>query len=317
VFAITFETPGDADVLRYGELPDPTPTPGELLIETVATSVNRADLLQRRGHYPPPRGASPLLGLEVAGRVLEAAGGFSEGDEVMALLAGGGYATRVVVDARHALPVPAGVGLPEAAGVMEVFLTTYLNLSEIAGLSPGERVLIHGGSGGVGQAAIQWAKQVGAEVWTTASAPKLERCRALGATALDYRADDFTAVLREAGGANVVLDCLGAKYLDRNLKALASDGRLVVIGLQGGVRAELDLARLLSRRLRVFGSTLRSLTADRKATLVERFRERVWPLLDTGHLKAVVHAALPLSEAADAHRLLEAGEVVGKLLLLA
>jgi len=316
VHAILAEGAGGPEVLRYEELVDPEPAAGELLLEALAAGVNRADLLQRRGLYPPPPGASELLGLEVAGRVLRAAGPYREGEVVMALLAGGGYATRVAVDARHALPVPDAVGLPAAGGVLEVWLTAYLNLSELGGLRAGERVLIHGGSGGVGTAAIQWARAEGAEVWTTASAPKLARLRELGATrALDYRAEDFAAALREAGGADLILDCIGAKYLDQNLRALRADGRLVVIGLQGGAKAELDLGRLLTRRVRLIGSTLRALDAERKAGLIERFRARVLPGLAAGSLRPLVHRVLPLAEAAEAHRLLDSGEVFGKLIL--
>ncbi|HBP19072.1 MAG TPA: NADPH:quinone oxidoreductase, partial [Planctomycetes bacterium] len=222
----------------------------------------------------------------------------------------------VAVDARHALPVPERVGLPAAGGVVEVWLTAYLNLSELGGLRAGERVLVHGGSGGVGTAAIQWARAEGAEVWTTASAAKLARLRELGAArALDYRAEDFAAELRAAGGADLILDCIGAKYLDANLRALRPDGRLVVIGLQGGTKAELDLGRLLTRRIRLIGSTLRALDAERKAGLIERFRARVWPGLASGELRPLVHHTFPLSEAAEAHRLLEGGEVFGKLIL--
>lgn len=314
--AILVNEAGGPEVLSYAEHPDPAPGEGELLLETLAAGVNRADLLQRRGLYPPPPGASELLGLEVAGRVLRAAGPFREGELVMALLGGGGYATRVAVDARHALPVPREVGLPAAGGVMEVWLTAYLNLSELGRLRAGERVLIHGGSGGVGTAAIQWARAEGAEVWTTASAPKLERLRELGATrALDYRAADFAEELRAAGGADLILDCIGAQYLDANLRALRPDGRLVVIGLQGGAKAELDLGRLLLRRVQLIGSTLRALDAERKAGLIERFRARVLPGLVAGELRPLVHRALPLAQAAEAHRLLDSGEVLGKLIL--
>ncbi|MGE0708581.1 MAG: NAD(P)H-quinone oxidoreductase [Planctomycetota bacterium] len=315
--AIAQATPGAPGTLRLEELPDPVPRPGELLLEVAAAGINRADLLQRRGLYPAPPGASLLLGLEVAGRALNAAGGFQPGDEVMALLAGGGYAERVVVDPRHALPVPRAIGLTAAGGVMEAWITAYLNLSELGGLRAGERVLIHGGSGGVGNAALQWAAHLGAEVWTTASAPKLARCRALGAArALDHASEDFAAELEAAGGADLILDIQGARYLEPNLRALRPDGRLVVIGLQGGTRAELDLGRLLMRRLRLIGSTLRALDPERKAGIVARFRDHVWPLLDQGRVEVGVHATLPLAEAAEAHRLLESGQVVGKLLLV-
>lgn len=318
--AIVCEGHGDVSVMRWREVDDPACGPGHLLLRVRATSVNRADLLQRAGRYPPPPGASPLLGLEAAGVVEEVgpgASGWRVGDEAMALLAGGGYAERVVVDARHALPIPRAVGLPAAGGVMEVFVTAWLNLVELGRLAPGERVLIHGGASGVGTAAVQLARALGAEPWVTAGSPaKLEACARLGAAAgVDHRRDDFVARLKAAGGAQLVLDCVGAKYLARNLEALADDGRLVVIGLLGGVTAELSLATLLARRLSVIGSTLRALPAERKAALIARFRQRVWPLLDEGALRVVVDRVLPLTQVADAHRVLERSEHVGKVLL--
>ena len=285
-------------------------------IAVEATALNRADLLQRQGFYPPPAGASALLGLEAAGRVVEAAGEFALGEAVMALLPGGGYASEVVVDPRHVARVPDAVGFPAAGGAMEVFLTAYLNLSLLGRLRAGERVLIHGGSGGVGTAAIQWARQVGAEVWVTASAGKLERCRALGVTrCLDYASEDFGAELESAGGADLILDCVGAKYLAANLRALRDHGRLVVIGLQGGRKAELDLLTLLQGRKQVLGSTLRTLDADRKASLIANFRREVWPLLGSGALKLIVAGSYPLAEAAAAHVALAEGGAFGKILL--
>jgi putative PIG3 family NAD(P)H quinone oxidoreductase len=307
----------DGGELVWGEAPEPAPQPGEVLIEVASTSVNRADLLQAAGRYPPPPGASSILGLEAAGTVKQGAGRWKPGDQVMALLAGGGYAERVAAPAEHCLPVPAAVGLQAAGGLMEVFLTAFLNLAELGGLQAGERVLIHGGSGGVGTAAIQLAKLLGAEVWTTASAPKLAACQALGADrALDYRASDFAAELEAAGGADLVLDCLGARYLAPNLRALAPDGRLVVIGLQGGVRGELDLLALLTKRLRVQGSTLRALPRARKAALIERFEARVLPAFAAGDLRVVVDRTIPLSDASLGHRALAEGQAVGKVLLL-
>lgn len=310
----------DQGGLRWAEVEDPVCGPGELRLRVKATAVNRADLLQRAGHYPPPPGASPILGLEAAG-VVEQVGrdvvGWREGDEAMALLAGGGYAERVTVDARHALPIPRAVGLPAAGGVMEVFVTAWLNLFEVGHLAAGERVLIHGGASGVGTAAVQLARAFGAEPWVTAGTPaKLDACAALGAVAgVDHHLDDFVARLRAAGGAQLILDCIGAKYLARNLDALADDGRLIVIGLQGGARAELSLATLLSRRLTIVGSTLRALSADRKAAVIARFRQRVWPLLDDGALRVVVDRVLPIEAAAEAHAVLERSEHVGKVVL--
>jgi putative PIG3 family NAD(P)H quinone oxidoreductase len=317
VRAIRCEGAGGVEVLRYVEdHPAPGGRDGWLRIAVEATALNRADLLQRRGFYPPPPGASELLGLEAAGRVVEAAGEFAEGDRVMALLPGGGYASEVVVDPRHALPVPSGIDVLTAGGVMEVFLTAYLNLSPLGKLQAGERVLIHGGSGGVGTAAIQWAKELGAEVWITASAGKLARCAELGATrCLDYASEDFAAELEGAGGADLILDCVGAKYLGANLRALRPHGRLVVIGLQGGRKAELDLLTLLQGRKQILGSTLRTLAPERKAALIADFRREVWPHLDSGALQLVVEASYPLERAAAAHEALAAGGVFGKILL--
>jgi putative PIG3 family NAD(P)H quinone oxidoreductase len=302
--------------LSWGEAPDPEPKSGEIVIDVAATSVNRADLLQRRGLYPPPPGASSILGLEAAGTVVHAAGRFSVGDQVMAILSGGGYAERVACPAGNALPIPSAVGLPAAGGVMEVYLTATLNLLVLGELQAGQRVLIHGGAGGVGTAAIQLARALGAEVWATASASKLDLCRTLGATrAIDYESEDFAGLLEEAGGAQLILDCIGAKYLDRNLRALATDGTLVIIGLQGGVKAELDLLTVLSRRIRVQGSTLRSLSAERKSALVARFRKTAWPLLDTGRLELVVDRAIALRDVDTAHQLMTESKQKGKLIL--
>lgn len=318
--AIVYQAHGDESVLRWGEAEAPALVPGSVRVAVASTSVNRADLLQRQGFYPPPPGASPILGLELAGRVVEVADGVADwqpGDEVMALVAGGGYAEEAVVDARHLMPVPAAVGLPDAGAVPEVFLTAWLNLFELGGLSAGGRVLIHGGSGGVGTAAIQLARQVGAEIWTTAGGPeRVAQCVALGAEhGIDYRSEDFDAVLREAGGVDVVLDVMGAAYLDKNLKALRHDGRVVVIGLQGGVKGEANLGLMLSRRLSVIGSTLRARDAESKARIVAAFRERFWPLLDDGTLRPVIDRRLPLAEAAEAHRVMARGAQFGKIVL--
>jgi putative PIG3 family NAD(P)H quinone oxidoreductase len=320
VRAIVFEEFGDEGVLRWDEVPDPSCGPGQVVIETRATSVNRADLLQRQGFYPPPPGASEILGLEGAGRIVEVGdevADWSVGNEAMALLAGGGYAERVSVDARHLLPVPKAIGLPDAGGVPEVYLTAYLNLVELGGLEPGKRVLVHGGSGGVGTAAIQLARHLGAEVWTTAgSADRAARCAELGAhRALDYHEQDYVAELQAVGGADLILDVMGAKYLEGNLKSLRPDGRLVVIGLQGGTKGSLNLGLALARRLTVVGSTLRSRDADDKAGIIARFREKVWPLLEAGRLRLVVERRLPLREAAEAHRLMADGQRFGKLIL--
>lgn len=316
--ALRAERPGPPDVLRWVDVPEPTLGPGQLLLRVRATSVNRADVLQRLGRYPPPPGVTEVPGLEAAGEVLELGAGVTgwrRGDLAMALLAGGGHAERVAVDAGHCLPVPAAVGLPAAGGLMEVFVTAWLNLVEVGRLAAGERLLVHGGAGGVGTAALQVARLLGARVWATARREKLERCRALGAAAIDHEAEDFVAALRAAGGADVVLDVMGAKYLARNLEALADDGRLVVIGLQGGLAAELPLGRLLARRLTVAGSTLRALPADRKAAVIARAGARLLPAFEAGELRVVVDRVMPIERAAEAHALVESYASVGKVLL--
>lgn len=318
--AIVFDQPGDESVLRWADAPDPVCGPGQVVLASRSTSVNRADLLQRRGFYPPPKGASPILGLEVAGQVGEVADdvtGWEPGDHAMALIAGGGYGSRVVVDARHLMPIPKAVGLPDAGGVAEVFLTAYLNLVQLGGLKAGERVLIHGGSGGVGTAAIQIAKHVGAEVWTTAGGPeRAQRCAELGADrAIDYKAEDFVGLLKDAGGVDLVLDIMGAKYLAQHLKALRTDGRLVIIGLQGGTTAEMNLGLALMKRITIVGSTLRARTNDFKATLTRQFMADVWPLLDSGDMKLVVDRRVPVTAAGEAHKAIAAGAQFGKIVL--
>src|SRR4051795_9853722 len=261
--AVVVREPGGPDVLEWGEAPDPVCGPDEVLIDIVAAAVNRADLMQRQGFYPPPPGASEILGLECSGIVREVGDGVTEwsrGDEVCALLAGGGYAERVAVPAGQVLPKPAGVELTTAAALPEVTCTVWSNVFMTARLGHGERFLVHGGAGGIGTMAIQLAARAGAEVFATAGSPaKLDLCRELGAhTAIDYRQEDFVEVVEAAGGADVVLDNMGAKYLARNLTALNPDGRLVIIGLQGGAKAEIDLGRMLARRQTVFATTLRS-----------------------------------------------------------
>lgn len=319
--AIVCRGPGGPEVLAWDEVPDPRPGPGEVLIAVRATSVNRADLLQRRGLYPPPPGASAILGLEAAGTVVEVGAGVTwpgVGAEVMALVPGGGYAERVVADARCCLPVPPRVGLPAAGGLVEAFLTAHLFLVELGALRAGERALIHGGSGGVGTAAIQLARALGAEVWTTAGGPeRLARCAELGATGLiDHRGQAFAAVIREAGGVDLVLDPIGAAYLERNLECLRDDGRLLLLGLQKGVKAELSLLTVLSRRLRIQGATLRGLPRERQAALVARFAREALPRLEAGELRVVIERVFPLQEAARAHRAMEATPgPVGKLVL--
>jgi putative PIG3 family NAD(P)H quinone oxidoreductase len=324
VRAVTVPHPGGPDALVPSTVPDPVPGPGQVLVDVAAAGVNRADLLQRAGHYPSPPGAPEWPGLEVSGTVAAlgpGVTGWSVGDAVCALLGGGGYAERVAVDAGHVLPVPRGVDVVDAAGLPEAVCTAWSNLVDVGRLRAGERVLVHGGSGGVGSVAIQIAAALGAVVLTTAGGPeRAARCRDLGAAvAVDHRDDDVPAAVRAAtggAGVDVVLDVLGAGALDTNLRLLATEGRLVVIGLQRGRRAELDLALLLQRRASVAGTTLRSRPAEQKTALVAAVREHVWPMVADGRVRPVVHTRLPLDRAADAHRLLDSGEVFGKLLLL-
>jgi putative PIG3 family NAD(P)H quinone oxidoreductase len=294
-----------------------------VLVRARATAVNRADTLQRRGFYPPPPGVSEIIGMEVAGEVAalgEGVEGWRPGDRVMALLAGGGYAELVAVPAAQLMPIPAGLSWAEAAAIPEVFLTAHDNLFTRGRLAAGETVLIHGGAGGVGTAAIQLAKRAGARVLVTAgSAHKLERCRELGTDAgINHREEDFPARVREltgGHGADLVLDVMGASYLARNLDALAVEGRLVIIGLQGGATAEIDLNQMLRRRLTVIATTLRGRPLEQKAEIVGRFVEEALPGFDDGALRPVVDRVLPLAEAAAAHRAMEAGENVGKIVL--
>jgi putative PIG3 family NAD(P)H quinone oxidoreductase len=321
--AITIAEPGGPEALVWAEVPDPEPGEGEVLVEVAATAVNRADLLQRQGFYDPPPGASPYPGLECAGRIAavgRGVAGWAVGDEVCALLAGGGYAEKVAVPAGQLLPVPKGLSLVEAAALPEVVNTVWSNVFMVAHLRPGETLLAHGGASGIGTMAIQLAKAVGAKVLVTAgSEEKRKRCRELGAdVAVDYHEQDFVAAVREAtggAGADVVLDIIGAKYLDRNIDALAVNGRLVVIGLQGGTRAELDLNKLLRKRAAVAATSLRGRPGAEKAAIVAAVREHVWPLLESGRVRPVVDRVLPITEAPEAHRVVEAGEHVGKVVL--
>ncbi|GAA4085340.1 NAD(P)H-quinone oxidoreductase [Nocardioides kongjuensis] len=321
--AVTQSAPGGPETLVVTELPDPVPGPGEVLLEVAATAVNRADLLQRQGFYPPPPGASDIIGLECSGTVAalgEGVTGWAVGDQVCALLAGGGYASRVVVPAGQLMPVPDGVDLVSAAALPEVACTVWSNVFMIAGLRPGDAFLVHGGGGGIGTFAIQLAAASGARVFTTAgSAEKLERCRELGAeVAINYRDEDFVEVVRAAtdgAGADVVLDNMGAKYLARNVDVLADEGRLVVIGMQGGTKAELDLGRLLSKRGAVIATALRSRPVEGKARICASVVEHVWPLVADGTIQPIVSAVLPLDDVAEAHRMIESGDAVGKVLL--
>ena len=323
MLAITVPTPGGPEALVLAEVPDPTLAPDEVLLDVVAAGVNRADLLQRQGHYPPPPGASAYLGLECSGRVAAVGAdvtGWAVGDEACALLAGGGYAARVAVPAAQLLPVPTGVPLVDTAALPEVACTVWSNVFMTAALAPGEWLLVHGGSSGIGTMAIQLAHAFGAHVAVTAgSAQKLEVCRSLGADVLvNYRDDDFVEAVKAAtggAGVDVILDNMGAKYLARNIDALAAYGRLMVIGLQGGTRAELDLGVLLRKRASVAATSLRARPAAEKAAIVAAVREHVWPLIEAGAVRPIVHARMPLAQAADAHRLLESSTHIGKVLL--
>jgi putative PIG3 family NAD(P)H quinone oxidoreductase len=324
VRAIAITRPGGPEVLDDVAAADPRPGPGQVLIEVAAAGVNRADVLQREGRYPPPPGAPQTLGLEVSGVVAavgEGVGGWRPGDRVAALLDGGGYAELALAPAGQVLPVPEGLDLVDAAGLPEAVCTAWSNLVTVGRLAAGDVVLVHGGSGGVGTVAVQLAHALGARVATTAGGlERVAHCRELGAdVGIDHRTQDFVEVVRGATdghGADVVLDVLGGRYLERNLRALAVGGRLVVIGLQQGRRAELDLGLLLARRASVHGTTLRARPPEEKAAIVADVVAHAWPLLATGSLRPVVHARLPLGDAARAHELLESGAVFGKVLLL-
>ncbi|MFD0901188.1 NAD(P)H-quinone oxidoreductase [Actinomadura sediminis] len=314
--AIVIREPGDPDVLEWTTVPEPAAGPGEVLIDVAASAVNRADVMQRLGFYPPPEGAPPYPGLEVSGRVAEVGDGVAwprVGDEVCALLAGGGYAERVAVPAGQVLPLPDGVDLVDAAGLPEVASTVWSNVFMLGGLRAGETLLAHGGGSGIGTFAIQLAKARGARVvCTVGSAEKAERCRALGAdVAVNYRTEDFV----DAGPYDVILDLIGAKYLARNVDALAVGGRLMIIGLQGGTKAELDIGTLLRKRAMVHPTSLRSRPVREKAEIVAGVRENVWPLIASGDVRPVVDRLVPMADAARAHELLEQSGHVGKILL--
>ncbi|MFJ3959032.1 NAD(P)H-quinone oxidoreductase [Arthrobacter sp. NPDC090010] len=323
--AVQISEPGGPEVLHLNEVPDPVPGPGDVLIDVVAAGLNRADVQQRRGHYPPPPGASELPGLEVSGRISGFGPGvtkpFSVGDKVVALLSGGGYAEKVAVPAGQVLRVPEGVDLVTAAGLPEVAATVYSNLYMTAGLQPGETVLVHGATGGIGTFAIQLAKALGSTVATTAgSAEKVATARGfLGAdVAIDYTRQEFPQALREANGgrgADVILDVVGAKYLTQNIEALNTHGRLVVIGLQGGAKGELDLGQLLTKRAAVIGTTLRARPVEEKTAIMDAVRDVVWPLLVDGSVRPLVAKTFPLAEVAEAHRYFDSGQHTGKVLL--
>ncbi|GAA3730563.1 putative PIG3 family NAD(P)H quinone oxidoreductase [Spinactinospora alkalitolerans] len=323
--AIVINEPGGPDALTWTEVPDLEPGPDEVLVEVAATAVNRADVNQRQGDYPPPPGASQYPGLECSGRIVSLGPGgrdhaWNVGDEVCALLSGGGYAERVVVPVGQLLPVPKGVELVEAAALPEVACTVWSNVFMVGRLRPEETLLVHGGGSGIGTFAIQLAHARGARVLTTAGSPdKLQRCGELGAdVGINYREEDFAArVKEETGGAgvDVILDIMGGSYLDANLRSLAVNGRLTVIGLMGGRKAELDLGRMLVKRLSVHATTLRSRPVEEKAAIVSEVTEHVWPLVEEGTLRPIVDRTLPLPQAAEAHRIMESSAHVGKIVL--
>jgi len=320
--AVVCRGAGGPEVLKVGEVPDPTPKPGEVVIQVAATAINRADVMQREGNYPPPPGASDILGLECAGVIASVADdvtGWRPGDRVCALLSGGGYAEHVAVPAGQLLPVPAGLDDTQAAALPEVACTVWSNVFMVAALQPGEMFLVHGGGSGIGTMAIQLAKQVGARVaCTVGSADKAAFCKELGADlVVNYREQDFVEEVRRFAdsGADVILDNMGAAYLSRNVTALAMEGRLVVIGLQGGARAELDLGALLRKRGAVIATALRSRPAADKAAIVASVRENVWPLVEDGTVRPVVHGVFSMDDVEAAHRLVDSSAHIGKVVI--
>ena len=321
--AVEISQPGGPEVLHLVERPGPRPGPGEILVRVAAAGVNRPDVMQRQGKYPPPPGASDIPGLEIAGVIEDANGSrrWRDGDRVCALVSGGGYAEACVVPEPQALPIPSGLTLVEAAAVPETFLTVWTNVFERARLAAGETLLVHGGTSGIGTTAIQLARARGSRVIATAgSDEKVRACLEIGAdAAINYRTEDFVArtlALTGGRGADVVLDMVAGDYIPRNLEALALEGRLVVIGLQGGAKAQVNFVTILQRRLTITGSTLRARSIEEKGRLAREVERHVWPLLTSGAVKPLIHATFPLDRAAEAHRMLEAGTHVGKIVLV-
>jgi len=321
--AIVIAEPGGPEVLQWAAVEDPQPGPSEVVIDVTAAGVNRADLMQREGHYPPPPGAPVYLGLECSGTIAAVGSEVTDwrpGDQVCALLAGGGYAERVAVPAGQLLSVPVATTLTEAAALPETTCTVYSNVFMGARLAGGETLLIHGGGSGIGTMAIQLAKHAGATVAVTAgSAEKLDTCRKLGADiTINYREEDFVAKLKDATdghGADVILDIVGAAYLARNIAALAPDGRIANIGMQQGRKAELDFGALMAKRGTIMSTTLRARPAAQKAQIVAAVRENVWPLIEAGVIRPVIDRELPMTQAAEAHRIMTASTHLGKILL--
>jgi len=320
---IAMEAPGGPEVLVLATGPVPRPATGEVLIRVAAAGINRPDILQRTGNYPPPPGASPILGLEVSGTVAALGAevaGWHEGDAVCALVAGGGYAEYCVAPAPQCLPVPKGVALVDAAGLPETFFTVWTNVFDRGRLAAGESFLVHGGSSGIGTTAIQLARAFGARVFATAGSPeKCTVCRDLGAErAIDYRQENFVAILKEATqgrGVDVILDMVGGPYVEKNLRSLAVEGRLVQIAFLQGSKVTLDLAHLMMRRQTITGSTLRPRPVAEKAAIARNLRDKVWPLIEAGKVRPVIDRTFPLAEAAAAHRLMESSAHIGKILL--
>lgn len=314
---------GGPEVLRLVERPDPRPGPGEVLVRVDAAGVNRPDSMQRQGKYPPPPGVTDIPGLEIAGTVVRAAeeGRWKEGDRVCALVAGGGYAELCVVPDVQCLPFPRGLTPVEAAAIPETFFTVWTNVFKRGRLQQGQTLLVHGGTSGIGTTAIQLARAFGARVIATAgSDEKCRACERLGADAINYRTEDFVArtrALTNGSGADVILDIIGGEYVQRNLDSLALEGRLVQIGLQSGARAQISLLKVLQHRLTITGSTLRARTPAEKGHIARELEQQVWPLLEAGRVKPVIHATFPLERAADAHRIIDASAHVGKVVLVA
>ena len=316
--------PGPPEALQIGSRPVPLAGSGEVLIRVAAAGLNRADVMQRRGNYPPPPGASDVLGLEVSGTVAAVGAGVADlavGDKVCALLTGGGYAEYCLAPAPQCLPIPAGVSLIDAAALPEAYATVWTNVMDRGRLAAGETLLVHGGSSGIGTVAIQLARLFGARIFATAGTPaKCATCVELGAErAIDYRAEDFVAVLHESTGGrgvDLILDMVGGAYLQRNVASLAVEGRLVIIALMEGAQAELDLARLMAHRLTVTGATLRARSIEQKAEIMTALRARVWPRFASNELRPIVHATYPLADAAETHRVMESSVHTGKLLLV-
>jgi putative PIG3 family NAD(P)H quinone oxidoreductase len=325
MYAIVQSRDGGPEVLEWQKVPDPTPKPGEVIIEVAASAVNRADLLQREGNYPPPSGSSDILGLECSGAIAAVGAALTLdriGEKVTALLSGGGYATKVAVPVGQLMSVPDGVSLIDAAGLPEAACTVWANLSKVARIKEGETLLIHGGGSGIGTMAIQIARALGVRVAVTAgSQAKLNACSALGAEILiNYNDEDFVEAIKDqtAGrGADVILDNMGASYLMRNIHALNRNGRIVTIGMQGGTKAEFDIATLLRKNGTFAATSMRARPDTEKAAICREVEKVVWPWIESGAVKPVIDRVMPMQDAADAHRLLQDGPVTGKIVLQA